>query len=79
MTSKRTVGAVVVLLLRIGAILLALGAYPFYAALSGHGANIILWRLAGFCDVTAHQKDDVCTSPNAAAVTTVWAGFMPAR
>jgi MHS family proline/betaine transporter-like MFS transporter len=30
------------LLLRIGAVILALGAYPFYAALNGHGLNIIV-------------------------------------
>ena len=36
------------------------------------GTNIILWRLPGFCDSAEHQRDDVCTSPNAAAVTTVF-------
>ncbi len=30
------------LLLRIGAVILALGAYPFYAALNGHSVNIIV-------------------------------------
>jgi len=30
------------LLLRIGAVVLALGAYPFYAALSAHSVNIVL-------------------------------------
>lgn len=36
------------------------------------GTNVILWRLPGFCDDPSHQNDDVCTSPNAAAVTTVF-------
>ena len=35
-------------------------------------ANVVLWRLPGFCDDTKNAQDEVCTSPNAAAVTTVF-------
>jgi len=34
--------------------------------------NVLLWRMPGFCDDAAHAHDDVCVSPNAAAVTTVF-------
>lgn len=36
------------------------------------GTNVIVWRLPGFCEDPANGKDDVCTSPSAAAVTTLF-------
>jgi hypothetical protein len=36
------------------------------------GTNVILWRLPGFCDEDRNRQDDVCSAPNAAAVTTVF-------
>jgi len=43
----------------------------------GHGvaydeANVVLWRLPHFCDDPANNRDEVCVSPNAVAVTTVF-------
>lgn len=35
------------------------------------GVNAVLWRLPGYCD-DAHEDADVCASPNAAAITTVY-------
>jgi hypothetical protein len=34
--------------------------------------NVVLWRLPGFCDEPDNQLEDVCLSPNAAAITTVF-------
>lgn len=36
------------------------------------GTNAVMWRLPGFCDDDAHLDRDVCVSPNAAAITTVY-------
>lgn len=32
--------------------------------------SVVVWRPPGFCDDPAHDDDEVCLSPNAAAVTT---------
>src|SRR5262249_8466870 len=34
------------------------------------GKSLVLWRPADYCDDPGHAGDDVCLSPNAAAVTT---------
>jgi hypothetical protein len=36
------------------------------------GTNLIVWRLRGFCNDPKNESDEVCNSPNAAAVTTVF-------
>jgi len=36
------------------------------------GTSLVLWRLPGFCDNGKHARDEVCLSPDAAAVTTVF-------
>jgi len=36
------------------------------------GANVLLWRLPGFCDDQDNALAEVCLAPNAAAITTIF-------